>query len=57
MKILNQKAKTVIAGFKKVTFTSVLREKNKHADQLVNEAIDAEFPLHKMDKSLQVSLW
>lgn len=57
MKILNQKAKTVIAGFKKVTFTSVLREKNKHADQLVNEAIDAEFPLHKMDESLQVSLW
>ncbi len=57
LKILNQKAKTVIAGFKKVTFTSVLREKNKHADQLVNEAIDAEFPLHKMDESLQVSLW
>lgn len=57
MKILNQKAKTVIVGFKKVTFTSVLREKNKHADQLVNEAIDAEFPLHKMDESLQVSLW
>ncbi|MEK7103607.1 MAG: ribonuclease HI family protein [Patescibacteria group bacterium] len=26
--------------FKKVTFTHVRREKNKHADRLVNEAID-----------------
>ncbi|MCB9807614.1 hypothetical protein H6768_07200 [Candidatus Peribacteria bacterium] len=57
MKILNQKAKSIIAGFKKVTFTSVLREKNKLADELANEAMDARFPLHKMNESLQVSLW
>ncbi len=57
LKILNQKAKSIIAEFKKVTYTSVLREKNKHADELANEAMDAQFPLHKMDESLQVSLW
>lgn len=57
MKILNQKAKSIIAGFKKVTFTSVLREKNKHADELANEAMDAQFPIYKMEESLQVSLW
>jgi probable phosphoglycerate mutase len=57
LKILNQKAKTIIAGFKKTTFTSVLRERNKHADELANEAMDAQFPLYKMDESLQVSLW
>jgi ribonuclease HI len=57
LKILNQKAKSIIADFKKVTFTAVLREKNKHADELANEAMDAQFPLHKMDESLQVSLW
>jgi ribonuclease H / adenosylcobalamin/alpha-ribazole phosphatase len=57
LKILNQKAKSILAGFKKTTFTSVLREKNKHADELANEAMDAQFPLHKMDESLQVSLW
>ncbi len=57
LKILNQKAKWILAGFKKTTFTSVLREKNKHADELANEAMDAQFPLHKMDESLQVSLW
>lgn len=28
-------------GFRKVTFTHVRREKNKEADRLVNEAIDA----------------
>ena len=57
LKILNQKAKWILAGFKKTTFTSVLRERNKHADELANEAMDAQFPLHKMDESLQVSLW
>ena len=57
LKILNQKAKWILAGFKKTTFTSVLRERNKHADELANEAMDAEFPLHKMDEALQVSLW
>jgi ribonuclease HI len=57
LKILNQKAKNIIADFKKVTFTAVLREKNKHADELANQAMDAQFPLHKMDESLQVSLW
>lgn len=57
LKILNQKAKWILAGFKKVTFTAVLREKNKHADELANEAMDAQFPIHKMDESLQVSLW
>jgi ribonuclease HI len=34
-----------------------LREKNKHADELANEAMDMQFPLHKMDESLQISLW
>ncbi len=57
LKILNQKAKSIITDFKKVTFTAVLRERNKHADELANEAMDAQFPLHKMDESLQVSLW
>lgn len=57
LKILNQKAKSILAGFKKTTFTSVLREKNKHADELANEAMDAQFPMHAMDESLQVSLW
>lgn len=57
LKVLNQKAKSIIAEFKKVTYTAVLREKNKHADELANEAMDAQFPLHKMDESLQVSLW
>lgn len=57
LKILNQKAKGIIAGFKKIQYSSVLREKNKHADELANEAMDAQFPLHKMDESLQVSLW
>lgn len=57
LKVLNQKAKSIIADFKKVTYTAVLREKNKHADELANEAMDAQFPLHKMDESLQVSLW
>lgn len=57
LKILNQKAKTIIAGFKKVTFQSVLRERNKHADELANQAMDNRFPLYKMDESLQVSLW
>lgn len=57
LKILNQKAKNILAGFKKTTFTSVLREKNKQADELANEAMDAQFPIHKMDESLQVSLW
>jgi ribonuclease HI len=57
LKILNQKAKSIIVGFKKATFTSVLRERNKHADELANEAMDAKFPLYVMDSSLQVSLW
>lgn len=57
LKILNQKAKNIIADFKKITYTAVLREKNKHADELANEAMDAQFPLYKMDQSLQVSLW
>ena len=57
LKILNQKAKSIIADFKKVTYTAVLREKNKHADELANEAMDAQFPIHIMDTSLQASLW
>ena len=57
LKILNQKARNIIADFKKITYTAVLREKNKHADELANQAMDAQFPLHKMDESLQVSLW
>jgi len=57
LKILNQKAKWIITGFKKITYTAVLRERNKHADELANEAMDAKFPLYKMDDSLQVSLW
>lgn len=57
LKILNQKAKSIIAGFKKIQYSSVLREKNSYADELANEAMDARFPLHQMDANLQVSLW
>ena len=57
LKILNQKAKSVLASFKKTTFTSVLRERNKHADELANEAMDNQFPLYTMDSSLQIPLW
>ena len=31
LKILNQKAKSIITDFKKVTFTAVLRERNKQS--------------------------
>ncbi len=57
LKVLHQKARWILAGFKKATFTPVLRERNKHADELANEAMDAQFPIYKMDESLQVSLW
>lgn len=57
LKILHQKAKSIIAGFKKIHYSSVLREKNAYADELANQAMDAQFPLHHMDANLQVSLW
>ena len=57
LKILNAKAKALIADFQKVSYTSVLRAKNKHADELANEAMDAQFPLYDMGTSGQSSLW
>lgn len=57
LKVLHQKAKTIIAEFKQIKYSAVLRERNKHADELANQAMDMQFPLHNMDESLQVSLW
>ena len=41
MKQLAQEAFTLRAKFKSVTFTEIPREKNKEADKLVNNALDA----------------
>lgn len=46
LKILHKKVKDILATFQKVQFSSVLREKNKLADQLANQAMDDEFPLY-----------
>jgi ribonuclease H / adenosylcobalamin/alpha-ribazole phosphatase len=38
---LNRQAREVAAGFERVTFSWIPREKNSHADRLANEAMDA----------------
>ena len=58
MKLLNQKAKSLIIQFKKVEYRSVLREKNALADELANQAMDAQFPLYDMSPiTSQTTLW
>ncbi|WP_083883852.1 bifunctional RNase H/acid phosphatase [Nocardia higoensis] len=37
---LADRARRLVAGFDRVTFTWIPRERNKHADQLANEAMD-----------------
>jgi probable phosphoglycerate mutase len=44
LKELWRQAMTQATGFEKVTYTAVRREHNELADQLVNEALDAESP-------------
>lgn len=56
LKVLNQKAKSIIAKFKKVEYLAVLREKNMFADKLVNEAIDERRPALDMQTSSQQAL-
>ncbi|MEI6710840.1 MAG: reverse transcriptase-like protein [bacterium] len=46
LKILHKKIKDILATFSKVQFSSVLREKNKLADELANQAMDDEFPIY-----------
>lgn len=58
LKILNQKIKTLLATFSKVQFSSVLRERNKLADELANQAMDNEFPIYTYEpESLQFSFF
>ncbi len=58
LKILCQNAKNILSDFQKITLTSVLREKNKLADTLVNEAIDNRKPLYTMEsEDSQIALW
>lgn len=57
MKILNGKVKDIAKTFEKITYTSVLREKNKLADQLVNEAIDAKNPVWKLEQTKTQLRW
>jgi len=40
LKVLYAKVRELLQGFQSVEFVHVLREKNKEADELVNEAID-----------------
>ncbi len=46
LKVLHKKIKDILATFSKVQFSSVLREKNKLADELANQAMDDEFPIY-----------
>jgi ribonuclease HI len=46
LKILHQKIKDILVTFSKVQFSSVLRERNKLADELANQAMDDEFPIY-----------
>lgn len=45
MKILHKKVRSITTWFSSITFTAVLRDKNKHADELANQAMDDRFPL------------
>lgn len=42
LQALAQRAGALVAGFTKVTFEWIPRERNKHADRLANEAMDAQ---------------
>jgi ribonuclease HI len=46
LKILHKKIKDILSTFSKVQFSSVLREKNKLADELANQVMDDEFPIY-----------
>ncbi|GAA3439456.1 bifunctional RNase H/acid phosphatase [Kutzneria kofuensis] len=47
MQPLNAEAKALVAGFAQVTFEWIPRERNKHADRLANEAMDAQAGVEK----------
>lgn len=42
LQTLALRAKNLVVGFQKVTFEWIPRERNKHADRLANEAMDAQ---------------
>ena len=42
LQTLAQRARSVVADFAKVTYEWIPRERNKHADRLANEAMDAQ---------------
>ena len=42
LQTLAQQARELVADFSKVTFEWIPRERNKHADRLANEAMDAQ---------------
>jgi probable phosphoglycerate mutase len=42
LQTLAQQARALVADFTKVTFEWIPRERNKHADRLANEAMDAQ---------------
>jgi ribonuclease H / adenosylcobalamin/alpha-ribazole phosphatase len=42
LQTLAERARALVAGFDEVTFGWVPRERNKHADRLANEAMDAQ---------------
>jgi ribonuclease HI len=41
LRMLHAQARQALEGFERWSITSVPRERNEHADELVNEAIDA----------------
>ncbi len=43
-------------NFKRISWHHVPREKNKRADQLVNEALDAQIKMMRKDNALDVSI-
>lgn len=51
LKILHKEIKDILAGFQKVQFSSVLRERNTLADELANQAMDDRLPLYTHQKS------
>ena len=46
LKVLHLKIKSLLTSFKTVKYSSVLREKNRIADELANQAMDDEFPIY-----------
>jgi len=41
LRALNHEAATLADGMRRVTYTAVRRDRNEHADRLVNEALDS----------------